>query len=107
MKSRKPFFHAARRPLTFHEMSFIGACGSGAWGLTSVRAPALLAQGFLEGGFGRGAKPPFRVFYADCWIAESRQGLGPTGRTKVQNSSNFTGSVGLPSSTCVPASSVV
>ena len=44
--------------------------------------------------------------YAACWIALRRQGLGPTGRVKVQNSSNFTGSARLPSTTW-PLSSVV
>jgi non-homologous end joining protein Ku len=44
--------------------------------------------------------------YAACWIALSRQGLGPTGRAKVQNSSNFTGSTRLPSSTWPPSSVV-
>ena len=35
-------------------------------------------------------------FYAGCWMADSCQGLLPTGRVKVQYSSNFTGSVLLP-----------
>jgi hypothetical protein len=46
---------------------------------------------------------------ATMWPAGSRsaaRGLEPTGRAKVQNSSNFTGSTRLPSSTW-PLSSVV
>ena len=40
-------------------------------------------------------------------IADNRQGLLPTGRVKVQSSSNFTGSVLLPDTTAPVASSVV
>ena len=36
---------------------------------------------------------------AACWIALNLQGFGPTGRANVQYSSNFTGSVRLPSTT--------
>lgn len=42
-----------------------------------------------------------------CCIAERRHAPGPTGRVKVQNSSNFTGSVRFPSTSWVPLSSVV
>ena len=41
-----------------------------------------------------------------CWIADSFQAPGPTGRVSVQYSSNFTGAASLPDST-FPASSVV
>jgi hypothetical protein len=40
-------------------------------------------------------------------MALSLQGLGPTGRAKVQYSSNFTGSLRLPSTTWPEASSTV
>ncbi len=42
-----------------------------------------------------------------CWMALRRKAAGPTGRANVQYSSNFTGSVRLPSTTCAPLSSVV
>ena len=42
-----------------------------------------------------------------CWMALSLQALGPTGRVKVQYSSNLTGSVRLPSTTCPEPSSTV
>ena len=43
---------------------------------------------------------PGFLFYAYFWsIPESRQGLFPTARVNVQNSSNFTGSVLLPDNT--------
>jgi len=42
---------------------------------------------------------------AYCWIALSLQGLGPTWRANVQYSSNFTGSVRLPSITWLLVSS--
>ena len=45
-------------------------------------------------------------FYEVCWIAERRHAPGPTGRVKVQNSSNLTGTASLPERT-FPASSVV
>jgi hypothetical protein len=49
-----------------------------------------------------------RLRAAYFWlIADKRQGLLPTGRVKVQNSSNFTGSVLLPTTTAPVASSVV
>ena len=44
--------------------------------------------------------------YEVCWIAERRHAPGPTGRVKVQNSSNLTGTVSLPERT-FPALSVV
>src|SRR5262249_36969361 len=42
-----------------------------------------------------------------CWMALSLKRFGPTDRTNVQYSSNFTGSLVLPSSTRLPLSSVV
>jgi hypothetical protein len=42
-----------------------------------------------------------------CWMALSLQALGPTGRVKVQYSSNLTGSLRLPSTTWPELSSTV
>ena len=52
------------------------------------------------------SKTGFEDGYLDCWIADRRHVPGPTGRVKVQNSSNLTGTVSLPERT-FPASSVV
>ena len=57
--------------------------------------------------FGRGLTIATVGARQACWMALSLQALGPTGRTKVQNSSNFTGSVRLPSTTCPERSSTV
>ena len=50
---------------------------------------------------------PKTVFYAGWLMADSFQGLLPTGRVKVQYSSNFTGSVLLPSTTWPVVSSTL
>ena len=50
---------------------------------------------------------PGPFFYCACWMAESFQAFFPTGRVKVQYSSNFTGSVRLPDRTCFVDSSIV
>ena len=52
------------------------------------------------------SKTGFKDDYPVCWIAERRHAPGPTGRVKVQNSSNLTGTASLPERT-FPASSVV
>lgn len=45
--------------------------------------------------------------YAACWIAVSFHGFGPTGRTQVQYSSNFTGALSSPCTTAPVRSSTV
>ena len=52
------------------------------------------------------SKTGFEDVYPVCWIAERRHAPGPTGRVKVQNSSNLTGTASLPERT-FPVSSVV
>src|SRR5215510_10234561 len=61
----------------------------------------------VRGGPGGGFDGPLPEERYACWIALSLKGFGPTGRTNVQYSSNFTGSLELPSSTRLPLSSVV
>jgi len=51
---------------------------------------------------------PLRLTAYSAWLmALSRQSFRPTGRTHVQNSSNFTGALSLPSTTFPVVSSTV